>query len=278
MQSKKRSLPLKAVLATAALAVLGVATCAQDLHRAPWPSDYFSPKPRERVAGSFDYYTMVMSWSPTHCVNAEEGRDDEQCARTDGLRYGFVLHGLWPQYEKGYPEACPIGKKPFVPNDVISRMLDIMPSRGLVIHEYKLHGTCSGLDPANYYNLARRLFNSVRIPDSFKNPFETQFVSPREVEAEFLRANPWLRPDMIAVGCSGPGNRLRDIRICLTREGRGRACGGNEDQNKLCRTDQMYVPPVRSTRRDDIMSTKPIQPQRDRGLPRPRIIESPARY
>lgn len=269
---------MTAFLAAAALAVLGVATCAQDLHRAPWPSEYFNPKARERVAGQFDYYTMVMSWSPTHCVSAEEGRDEEQCARLDGLRYGFVLHGLWPQYEKGYPEACPIGKKPFVPNDVINRMLDIMPSRGLVIHEYKLHGTCSGLDPGGYYRLSRRLFSSVRIPERFNNPFETQFMSPREVEAEFMRANPWLRPDMIAVGCSGPGNRLRDVRICLSRDGRGRACGENEDQRKLCRAEQLHVPPVRSTRRDDIMSTKPIQPQRDRGLPRPRVIESPTRY
>lgn len=274
--SKQRTLPLKGLLAAAALALLGVATCAQDLHRAPWPSEVFNAKPRERVAGNFDYYTMVMSWSPTHCVSAEEGRDEEQCARLDGLRYGFVLHGLWPQYEKGYPEACPIGKKPFVPNDVIGRMLDIMPSRGLVIHEYKLHGTCSGLDPAGYYDVSRRLFKSVRIPDRFNNPFETQFMSPAEVEAEFLRANPWLRPDMIAVGCSGPGNRLRDIRICLSRDGRGRACGDNENQRKLCRADQLHVPPVRSTRRDDIMSTKPIQPQRDRGLPRPRVIEAPA--
>jgi len=266
-------------LAAAALLSPGGSPRAQSLHDAPWPSDYFNPKPRPNAAGQFDYYALVMSWSPTHCVTAEEGRDEEQCARTDGLRYGFVLHGLWPQYESGYPEACPIGRKPFVPNDVISRMLDIMPSRGLVIHEYKLHGTCSGLDPQKYYDLSRRLFRSVRIPERFQNPFETQFMSPRDIEIEFLRANPWLRPDMIAVGCSGPGNRLRDVRICLGRDGRGRACGGNEDQRKLCRADQLHVPPVRSTRRDDIMSTKaPLAPQRDRGLPRPRVLESPAQF
>ena len=66
----------------------------------------FNAKPQQNVAGKFDYYTLVMSWSPTHCANAEVGRDEQQCARFDGLRYGFVLHGLWPQYEKGYPEAC----------------------------------------------------------------------------------------------------------------------------------------------------------------------------
>jgi ribonuclease T2 len=256
----------------------GGAIAQQSVHDAPWPSDYFSPKERSNVAGNFDYYTLVMSWSPTHCITAEDGRDDQQCDRLDGLRYGFVLHGLWPQYEKGYPEACPMGRKPFVPNDVIQRMLDIMPSRGLVIHEYKLHGTCSGLEPDKYYELSHRLFTAIQIPDRFKNPFETQFVSPAEVETEFIRANPWLRPDMIVVGCSGPGNRLRDVRICMARDGRGRACGKNEDQRNLCRADQLHVPPVRSTRRDDIMSTSPIPPKRDRGLPRPHVIESPARF
>ena len=263
----------------AAMALFGAAgASAQSIHEAPWPNDYFNPKQRANVAGNFDYYTLVMSWSPTHCLTAEEGRDEEQCSRLDGLRYGFIMHGLWPQYENGYPEACPIGRKPFVPNDVINRMLDIMPSRGLVIHEFKLHGTCSGLDPEKYYSFARRVFTGVRIPERLQNPFETQFMSPREIEAEFMRANPWLRPDMIAVGCSGPGNRLRDVRICFARDGSGRACGHNEDQGQLCHADQLHVPPVRSTRRDDLMSTNPMQPQRDRGLPRPHVIESPARF
>lgn len=279
---QRPDLPLSrlAILTLTALVLVGAAAVvAQDRHRAPWPSDAFNPKSQAHVAGKFDYYTLVMSWSPTHCVTAQEGRDEDQCARLDGLRYGFVLHGLWPQYERGYPEACRIGRKPFVPQPVINSMLDIMPSGGLVIHEFKLHGTCSGLDPENYYKLSRRFFTSVRVPDRFKNPFETQFTSPREIEAEFMRANPWLRPEMMAVTCGGPGSRLRDVRICLTRNGEGRACGQNENQQKLCRTDQVHVPPVRSTRRDNATSsTRKLQPQRDRGLPRPRVIEAPARF
>jgi ribonuclease T2 len=254
----------------------GAATCAQE-HNSPWPSDYFNPKQRPNAAGKFDYYTMVMSWSPTHCVTAEVGRDEQQCTRGDGLRYGFVLHGLWPQYEKGFPEACPTGRKPFVPQPVINSMLDIMPSGGLVIHEYKLHGTCSGLEPADYYKLSRQLFTRVRIPERFQNPFETQFVAPRELVGEFMRANPWLRPDMVAVTCGGPGSRLRDIRICMTRDGQPRACGQNEKRGNLCRADQMHVPPVRSTQREGAPS-KSLEPKRDRGLPRPHVIESPGRF
>lgn len=268
----------RAAMTLIALACLGVGAALSQMEReAPWPSEVFNPKPRENVAGQFDYYTLVMSWSPTHCVTASPGSSDQQCARQDGLRYGFVLHGLWPQYEKGYPEACRIRRKPFVPQPVIDSMLDIMPSGGLVIHEYKLHGTCSGLDPAAYYMVARRAFSSVRIPERFRNPFEPQYVSPRDVEQEFMRANPWLRPEMISVGCSGAGNRLRDVRICLTRDGKGRACGDNENQGKMCRADRMHVPPVRSTRRANAAG-KTIEPPRDKGLPRPRIIESPGRF
>jgi ribonuclease T2 len=265
-----RLLAIALMLLMAPMAALPVA--AQ--YSAPWPSERFNPKPRAHVAGEFDYYTLVLSWSPTHCVTAESGRDDEQCARSDGLRYGFVLHGLWPQYENGYPEACRIGRRPYVPDNVINSMLDVMPSRGLVIHEYRRHGTCSGLDPQKYYMLSRALYKRVSIPARFNNPFEPQFVSPGEVVREFVRANPGLQPDMMAVTCAGPGNRLRDVRICLTRDGRPRRCTGNEQQNKLCRADRMHVPPVRSTRRDDkATGSNPMKPPRDRGLPRPKVIE-----
>jgi ribonuclease T2 len=231
-----------------------------------WSDEHYRSD-RPNVAGEFDYYTLVMSWSPTHCLNAEQGRDDTQCRRTDGIRYGFLLHGLWPQYERGYPERCRVRGRPFVPEPVIAQMLDIMPSKGLIIHEYRQHGTCSGLNPAQYYALARHLFNRIRIPKRYENPTEIQFVAPRDLLDEFLRANPGLGPDMIAIGCGGGGNRLRDIRICMTKSGRPRRCGQNENRGKLCRAQQMFVPPVRS--RD-----RPALP-RAQDLPSPRVIEGP---
>ena len=97
------------------------------------------------VAGQFDYYALALSWSPTHCSTPEGENDTLQCSRRDGRRYAFVLHGLWPQYEHGYPESCRIEQRPFVPQPVIDNVLDIMPSKGLVIHQYRKHGTCSGL-------------------------------------------------------------------------------------------------------------------------------------
>ena len=240
---------------------------------------------KQNVAGKFDYYTLVMSWSPTHCVTAQEGRDEQQCARLDGLRYGFVLHGLWPQYEKGYPEACRIGRKPFVPQPVINSMLDIMPSGGLVIHEYKLHGTCSGLEPADYYKLSRQLFTRVRVPERFKNPFETQFIAPREaggrVHARQSLAAPRYDRRQLRRARQPAARRAH---LPDARRQAPRACGQNENQRKLCRADAdacaaraLDAARGRSREREGA-SNNPLQPKRDRGLPRPRVLEARAAF
>jgi len=197
------------------------------------------------VPGRFDYYALVLSWSPTYCASLRRDSYDPQCHRRDGRRYAFVLHGLWPQHERGWPENCPTRQRPFVPQPLIDSMLDIMPSSRLVIHEYRKHGTCSGLTPEGYYGLSRRLYSSVKIPQRFVMPNDDFTISPDAVVRAFVDANPALKSDMMAVSCGGPGNRLREVRICFSRDGVPTRCGRNEDQNRLCRASSMYVPPVR---------------------------------
>ena len=200
----------------------------------------------KHVAGKFDYYTLVMSWSPTHCAAVRRRKGyDAQCNPRDGRRYSFVLHGLWPQYNRGFPGHCRIGKRPFVPNDVINSMQDIMPSRRLTIHEYKKHGTCSGLSPQGYYAVSRKLFTSIQIPPRYIEPEKAQFVSPEKLSEEFVSLNPQLRPDMLAISCGGPGHRLKEVRFCFNKSGQPQPCGSNEDQRRLCSAKKMFVPPVR---------------------------------
>ncbi|MFA5948888.1 MAG: ribonuclease T [Hyphomicrobium sp.] len=208
------------------------------------------PASSRNAPGAFDYYALVLSWSPTHC-SSPEGQDDAmQCARRDGRRYAFVLHGLWPQYERGYPESCPMRGGAWVAQNVIDGMLDIMPSPGLVKHEFRKHGTCSGLDATGYFGLARRLYDKISIPRRLSNPFESQFMSPDEIVDALVAANPALRPEMVAVGCGGPGSRLKDVHICFTKQGALRECGSNEDQDRMCRSRRVHIPPVRSTQRE----------------------------
>jgi ribonuclease T2 len=198
-------------------------------------------------AGRFDYYALVLSWSPTYCASRERNDDDPQCDRRDGRRFAFVLHGLWPQHERGWPQDCPTRERPFVPRATIDQMLDIMPSPKLVIHEYRKHGTCSGLAPNAYFDFARKAFTNVKIPQRYVRPNQAFFVTPGELKQEFVAANAQLKPDMMAISCGGPGGRLREVRICMSREGQFRSCGRNEDQDRLCRQGRMYVPPVRGT-------------------------------
>ncbi|WP_295556268.1 ribonuclease T [uncultured Hyphomicrobium sp.] len=208
------------------------------------PSPTASARVNGDAPGAFDYYSLVLSWSPTHCESPEGRDDDAQCAPRNGRRYAFILHGLWPQHERGYPESCP-AETTWVPQPVIDGMLDVMPGKGLIIHEYRKHGTCSGLSPSAYYRVARTLYDSIRIPDRFRGPTNAQFLDPDDVVREFVTANAQLKPDMIAVACRGPGSRLREVRICFSKSGAPRSCGDNEDQRQLCRGSRVHVPPVR---------------------------------
>jgi ribonuclease T2 len=200
---------------------------------------------REHQAGVFDYYLLALSWSPTFCADVGDQRGDPQC-NPRGRPYAFVLHGLWPQYERGWPQDCDSPDRGYVPRPVAQRMLDIMPSERLVFHEYRKHGTCSALGVDGYFELARRLHDKVRIPPRFVEHADPRMtVSPRELIEDFMAANPGLAPDMIAVACGGAGNRLKEVRICFDKGGNFRACGRNENQARLCSAERMYVPPVR---------------------------------
>ena len=127
--------------------------------------------------------------------------------------------------------------------------MDIMPSKGLIIHEYRAHGTCSGLNPEDYFALSRQLYDKIKIPTAYQSPGKAQMIKPADLIAQFTTANPELKRNMLAVVCRGSGHRLREIRICFTREGALRSCGYNENQRKLCSASRMFVPPVRYSRR-----------------------------
>jgi ribonuclease T2 len=190
--------------------------------------------------GAFDYYVLVLSWMPSYCRGEGRERKDGQC-ETARPR-AFLLHGLWPQYDEGWPEDCPTVMRPWVPRRVIDEMRDIMPSKNLIIHEYRTHGTCSGLGPAQYFDVARELYERVSVPPSFLAPDADRVLSADAIEREFGSANPWLKPEMISVSCRR--ENLIDIRVCFGRDLFPRACGVNEDQKRLCPAAKIAVPPV----------------------------------
>ena len=244
-RQKRLQLVLAAVLAlplAAAAAAQGVPYRERpDGDQRPWGA-------REHRPGAFDYYVLALSWSPTYCADVGELRDEPQCQPGRARPYAFVLHGLWPQYERGWPEHCRSPDRGYVPRPVANRMRDIMPSDKLIFNEYRKHGTCSGLGVDGYFALARRLYDQVRIPERFVGlTDERLMLSPGELVADFVAANPGLEPDMLAVDCGGSGHRLREVRICFDRGGAFRRCSGNENPRRLCTAERMYVPPVRAS-------------------------------
>ena len=253
---------IAAVLATIVVASIPVA--AQFGPGAGGRAPFANQPPARNEAGRFDYYSMVLSWSPTYCAGLQRNGYDPQCHRRDGRRYSFILHGLWPQHEKGWPENCATRDRPFVPQNIIDGMQDIMPSPKLVIHEYRKHGTCSGLTPEGYYDLSRKLFAKVKVPPRYERLNQALFVSPEEVTRDFLSVNPTLKPDMLAISCGGPGARLKEIRVCFSREGEFRSCGRNEDARRLCSAAKVYLPPVRE---EGPASGQATTPRRGTGTP-----------
>lgn len=189
------------------------------------------------VAGRFDFYVLSLSWAPTYCDPEGQERGDVQCR--PGRRYGFVVHGLWPQYERGYPQECPSDQA--LRETDVSAFSDLMPARGLVRHEWRKHGTCSGLAPAAYFDLMRAARQAVQIPAAFQRPDNYVMLSANDVEAAFVRANPGLRPGGVAIICDG--RRLREVRVCLTRDLGFRAC--EEVDRRGCRAEKLVLPPVR---------------------------------
>lgn len=186
-------------------------------------------------AGDFDFYVLALSWSPSYCADAGERADRMQCGTDKG--FAFVTHGLWPQYERGFPRDCRVtGRNPT--RAQVDGMLDIMPSPGLVRHEWRSHGTCSGLDPASYFRQVRAAYDRVVIPEELRSADEDRDMSPADIERAFIGANRGMKPSGIAVACKG--GALQEVRICMTDGLDFRPCA--EVDRKACRADRISVP------------------------------------
>ena len=193
------------------------------------------PAAEDTEPGQFDYYLLSLSWSPSYClVHPDEG---SQCRRR-GL--GFVLHGLWPQFEDGrYPQFCAPGLELSASAAALGERL--FPSPRLVQHEWQRHGSCSGLDPEGYFRTADRALGVLRIPSRFEAPRTNLSMTADEIRAEFLRANASVPSDALRIAC-GHGE-LSELRLCLTPDLAPRPCG--RGVRNSCPRSPVSVPSVR---------------------------------
>lgn len=185
--------------------------------------------------GRFDFYVLALSWSPSFCMTTD--RASAQCDR--GANNGFVLHGLWPQYERGFPSDCD-SRQPSALAMQAAR--GVWPDDGLARYEWRKHGTCTGKAPQDYFADAKFAKNSVKIPEELEAPKRQLSMSPNEIQRAFMDANPRLRAGMMATQCQR--GVLQEVRICLSKDLRDfRACP--EVVRSGCRTQNVSIPPVR---------------------------------
>ena len=189
-------------------------------------------------AGEFDYWMMSLSWSPNWCALEGDARNSPQCDPAGD--FGWTLHGLWPQYHRGWPAFCPTVERQ--PNrSLTASMADIMGTDGLAWYQWKKHGVCSGLSAPAYYALSRRAYDSIMRPPVFRKLQKPVKLPAKIVEEAFLKANPGLTPDMITITCAG--GRIQEARICLSKDLKPVPCG--RDTVTDCKLNDALFDPVR---------------------------------
>jgi ribonuclease T2 len=225
-----------------ALAVGAAIAWAQQSQPTPEPK---AVPPKSKPAGttapaaSFDHYLLALSWSPSYCADTENSRRDPlQCGLN--RRYAFIVHGLWLQNESTEPPRCE-GRASRVPDRLRQSMLDIMPSEGLIQHQWNKHGACSGMTQEVFFAETRAARGGIRIPKLFEDIEAPITMSTDSIEAAFIAVNPGLRGDQLMLTCRG--RRLGEVRVCLNKDKTFRSCPALDRRG--CRAAEISIPPVR---------------------------------
>ena len=180
--------------------------------RAPVPD---GPVRRAPVAS----YVLAASWSPEYC-RFNLRRDEIQCSGRFG-RFGFVLHGLWPQAERGpAPQWCPTraGLSP----GTIRRNLCMTPAPSLMAREWAKHGSCMVRTPETYFRIGGILWRSLDWPDADRLS-RRRNLTAGDLREAFVIANPAWSPEQVGIETSRSG-WLRGLRLCYGKNFMPRNC------------------------------------------------------
>lgn len=193
---------------------------------------------QDNKAGAFDYYVLSLSWSANWCALQGDAQGSEQCGERRG--YGWILHGLWPQYSRGFPSFCR-SAEPAPSRSMTADMADIMGTSGLAWYQWKKHGVCTGLSAADYFALSRTAYDKVVRPAVFRQLERSVKLPASVVEEAFLKTNPDWRADMLTITCRD--GYIQEARLCLSRDMNPVACG--KDVVRDCRMKDARFDPMR---------------------------------
>jgi len=189
-------------------------------------------------AGDFDYYVLSLSWTPSWCDLEGDARNSGQCDAGKG--FGFTLHGLWPQNEKGWPSYCRTTARDPA-RSLTNSMADITGSSGLAWYEWKKHGRCAGVSAQDYFDTARRAYDKINRPDVLRRLDKIIKLPASVIKAAFLESNPDMSADQITVTCKS--GLIQEVRICLSKDLDLRSC--SPEVARDCTLQNATVEPIR---------------------------------
>lgn len=180
--------------------------------------DYREPKRLLPTAG----YTLALSWTPQYCAGKGGLREPFRCGGEG--RFGFTLHGLWPDGTgRDWPQYC--RPAALLPPAVVRANLCATPSAQLLQHEWAKHGTCMTTRPAEYFDRARALYGRVRYPDMAALA-QRRGLRAGAFAAAFAAANRGMRADMMRVTATRDG-WLDEVWLCLDKRFAPTRCPAN---------------------------------------------------
>ncbi|MEP3224773.1 MAG: ribonuclease T [Parasphingorhabdus sp.] len=168
-------------------------------------------------------YTLALSWSPEFCRTRQDSkRHATQCGGDNG-RFGFILHGLWPDAQGDrYPQWCRATKP--LPPAVVKRNFCMIPSQRLMAREWAKHGTCMTQQPQTYFRISRIMFDAVEFPNMDR--LSRKPLTAVDFRKAFAAVNDGLQPDMMRLKVNARG-WLQEVRLCLGKSFRPRRCPRN---------------------------------------------------
>jgi ribonuclease T2 len=164
------------------------------------------PAIRTAISG----YSLAVSWSPEYCHGDSSSM---QCSGRNG-RFGFVLHGLWPESNSGpAPQWCSVTPRPSA--ELIRQNLCMTPVPRLIEHEWAKHGSCMATTPDGYYRISAILWNSLHWPDADRLSRQPGLTAGHFRRA-FIAANPDWQARQVGI-VLGRNGWLKELRLCYGR-------------------------------------------------------------
>jgi ribonuclease T2 len=197
------------VSALPAAALAQAYQCSPPARLGTWPPPKPDGPPRRTPIGR---YTLAVSWAPEYCRNDRDPATIE-CGGRSG-RFGFVLHGLWPESASGRsPQWCSVTPRPTP--ELLRRNVCMSPVPSLAEHEWARHGSCMAKTPQAYFATEAGLWRALRWPDADRLSRQPG-LTVKDLREAISLANPAWRPEQIGLLLSA-GGWLRELRLCYSR-------------------------------------------------------------